>query len=252
MRRLLQLALLLLSCAAIAQSQGVRYDNISLARGGFPAAGVTVAVCTQPANVTTTPCSTLATLYTDTTKSTACSGVLLPPPSTPSQPCSNPFLTDGLGNYHFYVTPGTYTIQIYGSGITTQVFYDQCISCSSSSSSGSQFIISDDQVSLTATRGPITLLTGTGSTGGHYRLCYAEEVTTADASGRTVIFKSNFISHSVSRFFSGSAIAVAQTNGEESCVAINLDNNVNITYTVTASGAFTTANYAIDVWLYKE
>lgn len=111
----------------------------------------------------------------------------------------------------------------------------------------------DDQTALVATRGPITALTGTASSGGHWRLCYAEEVTTSDASGRTITITANFTSHAVARVFSGAAIAVAATtNSERSCVALNVDNSTNVTYTVTASGAFTTAQYAVDVWMVKE
>jgi hypothetical protein len=111
----------------------------------------------------------------------------------------------------------------------------------------------DDQTGLTATRGPIVILTGTVTTGGHWRLCYAEEVTTSDASGRTITFSAIYTSHAIGRTFTGSAIAVAATaNSERNCVAMNLDNNTSVSYTVTSSGAFTTAQYAIDVWAVKE
>ena len=41
----------------------------------------------------------------------------------------NPFLSDNLGNFFFYATPGEYTIQIYGVGIESQlVLADQNVS----------------------------------------------------------------------------------------------------------------------------
>jgi len=124
--RVIIVAHLMLVVSSSIQAQYARYDNISLARGGAPAPGVTIAVCTQPAVTTTTPCSPLATLGTDITGGTACSGLLLPP-GPPGSACSNPLLSDGLGNYHFYVAPGTYTLQFYGSGITTNVQPDLSI-----------------------------------------------------------------------------------------------------------------------------
>lgn len=118
-------SLLALSSAPHASGQAFfRYDGVVQTRGGAPAAGATVAVCAEPANVTTSPCSSLLTLYTDNTGATACSGTLVPSPPTPSQPCSNPMTTDGLGNYHFYAPAGVYTIQFYGPSVATYVQYD--------------------------------------------------------------------------------------------------------------------------------
>ena len=95
--------------APAARAQGSRHDGIVLSPQGRPVAGATVAVCTQPATITTSPCSPLASLYTDSTLT-----VLAP----------NPLLSDGLGNYHFYAAPGTYTVQVYGPGITTFTMTD--------------------------------------------------------------------------------------------------------------------------------
>lgn len=75
-----------------------------LGENGKPVSGATVVVCTQPANVTVTPCTPLANLYTDTTLTT---------------PSANPLTTDGLGNYHFYAAPGMYTVQVYGPSVNT-------------------------------------------------------------------------------------------------------------------------------------
>ena len=87
-------------------AQGSRKDDIVLGPEGHPVAGATVRVC-QP-TATGTPCTPLATLYTDTTLTTV---------------SANPFQTDGLGNYHFYAAAGRYQIQISSpqlSGTVTQ------------------------------------------------------------------------------------------------------------------------------------
>lgn len=63
----------------------------------------------------TTPCAPLASLcssYTDT----VCAS-------------PNPVTGDGLGNYHFYVTPGHYTRQFYGTGLTARIQTDQVFPC---------------------------------------------------------------------------------------------------------------------------
>ncbi|GEM_PF-4884139 len=95
--------------AGKAWAQGTRKDDIVLNARGTPQAGATVAVCTQPAVTTTTPCSPLANLFSN-------------PQLT--QALVNPLTTDGLGNYTFYASPGKYTIQIYGPSITTKVLPD--------------------------------------------------------------------------------------------------------------------------------
>jgi hypothetical protein len=99
---------------ALLSAQGVRIDGTTTSRSGLPAPTVTIAVCTQPAVTLTTPCSPLATLYTDSTLATPCSGTLLPPPATVGGACSNPMISDGLGNYHFYISPAATTVQFYG------------------------------------------------------------------------------------------------------------------------------------------
>lgn len=106
-----------------------RYENHPAlkprADGALLAASATIAVCTQPANTGTTPCSPLATLYTDASLSVACNGVLKDGTnSAVSTDCSNPLITDARGNYHFYAAGGPLTIQIYGSGISTSVEKD--------------------------------------------------------------------------------------------------------------------------------
>lgn len=102
MRRWL-LLIAILSLAPAAFCQNVRYDNVVIGPRG-PIPNATIAVCTQPATISTTPCSPLASLF-----NTAAGGGAAP----------NPLLSDSSGNYHFYAAPGIYTIQIYGAQLQT-------------------------------------------------------------------------------------------------------------------------------------
>jgi hypothetical protein len=101
--------LLLLPSATLAQYY--RYDGFVLSNKG-PLGGQSIAVCSQPAITLTQPCSPLVSLYQSS------SGVALPNPTT----------SDSYGNFHFYVAPGTYTIQVYGPQVyTPYVLTDQLI-----------------------------------------------------------------------------------------------------------------------------
>src|SRR5665213_3608488 len=82
-------------------AQGSRKDDIVFGPAGHPVAGATVRVC--QASATGTPCSPLATIYTDATMSVT---------------TANPFQSDGIGNYHFYGPAGRYVIQLSGPTIT--------------------------------------------------------------------------------------------------------------------------------------
>jgi hypothetical protein len=98
-------------CAAIlspigmttAYAQGSRKDDIVFNAQGHPLAGATVRVCTSAA--TGQPCTPLAPVYSD---------------SALTQALANPLMTDGLGNYNFYASPGRYMIELGGPGITTK------------------------------------------------------------------------------------------------------------------------------------
>lgn len=107
------IVLLLLAVPAIAAAQNARYDNIVWGPRGIPAGGASVAVCTQPANTGVQPCTPAAPICASLSDLVC------------SQP--NPVTADGLGNFHFYVRPGTYTLQYFGTGLTTTVFVDQQI-----------------------------------------------------------------------------------------------------------------------------
>jgi len=103
-----------------ARAQGSRKDDIVFGPAGHPIAGATVTVCMPTA--TGTPCSPLATIYTD---------------ATLTVPTMNPFQTDGIGNYHFYAPAGRYQLQVSGPGITGTVTYRDVILPADLSSSGS-------------------------------------------------------------------------------------------------------------------
>ena len=112
LRAVLRTALFSALCAAMAgncAAQGSRKDDVVLGPTGRPMAGVSVAICTEPAATTAAPCSPLAALYSD---------------SALTHALANPLASDGLGNYYFYAAPGKYTIEIYGAGITTRVLPD--------------------------------------------------------------------------------------------------------------------------------
>jgi hypothetical protein len=100
----------LLANVSSARAQGSRKDDIAFGASGRPIAGATITVCLNSA--TSTPCSPLATLYTDATLST---------------PSPNPFQADGLGDYHFYAAPGRYVVQVSGSGINTYTMNDMIL-----------------------------------------------------------------------------------------------------------------------------
>src|SRR6202041_2982335 len=94
--------------ASPAAAQGSRRDDIVFGPAGHPVAGATVRVCQSTA--TGTPCSPLATIYTD---------------ATLTVPAPNPFQSDGIGNYHFYAPSGRYVIQLSAPQITgTQTYRD--------------------------------------------------------------------------------------------------------------------------------
>ena len=117
--------------APAAGAQGSRKDDIVFGTTGHPVSGATVRIC--QATATGTPCTPLATVYTD---------------ATLTVPTTNPFQTDGLGNYHFYAPAGRYLIQITGPGITGTVTQPDVILPPDVSSSGSGNNISAFGLSL--------------------------------------------------------------------------------------------------------
>ena len=114
------LTLLATLAVPLAQAQGSRKDDIVFGPTGHPIAGATVTVCMPTA--TGTPCSPLSTIYTD---------------ATLTVPTTNPFQTDGIGNYHFYAPAGRYRLQVSGPGITGTITYPDVILPADLSSSGS-------------------------------------------------------------------------------------------------------------------
>jgi hypothetical protein len=122
-RRLAPFALLIATASLLAPAlaaQGSRKDDIVFGPSGHPVAGATVTVC--QATATGTPCSPLATIYTDATLTT---------------PSANPFQTDGIGNYHFYAPAGRYMLQISSPQINGTLTYPDVILPADVSSTGS-------------------------------------------------------------------------------------------------------------------
>lgn len=106
MRQLkLSLLLGLLLWVPSAYAQSVRFQSQAISTRGAGVANATVAICTQPANTNTQPCSPLATLATSTI--TTSGG-------------ANPLTADSFGNFFFYAAPGRYTVQIYGPAVSGQ------------------------------------------------------------------------------------------------------------------------------------
>src|SRR5579863_3192762 len=100
-------------------AQGSRHDDIVFGASGHPIAGATITVC--QATATGTPCTPLATLYSDATLTTT---------------APNPFQADGIGNYHFYAPAGRYLVQISGPQISGTLNYPDVILPADVSSSG--------------------------------------------------------------------------------------------------------------------
>jgi hypothetical protein len=101
---------ILLGVVGGAHAQGSRKDDIVFGPSGHPIAGATVRVC--QATATGSPCTPLATLYTNATLTTT---------------SANPLQADGIGNYHFYAPAGRYLIQITGPGLTGTMSYPDVI-----------------------------------------------------------------------------------------------------------------------------
>jgi hypothetical protein len=102
-----------------ANAQGTRKDDIVFGPTGHPIANATVTVCA--ATATGTPCTPLATLYTDATLTTT---------------AANPFQADGIGNYHFYAPAGRYLVQITGPQVEETITYPDVTLPADVSSSG--------------------------------------------------------------------------------------------------------------------
>ena len=126
MKRLLSILIPLLIAALPfpAFGQGsTAFGNPVVTNGlGQPIAGATVAVCTaNPGSAPTSLCTGLATTYTDVTIGTPCTGTkqALNNQAAPSvgSGCSNPGLSDGVGNVIVFSTSATYWCEYTGQGI---------------------------------------------------------------------------------------------------------------------------------------
>jgi len=104
--------------SGFAQSQNSRVDGTVSTRYNNPAPAANVAACTQPATILTSApyCSPLAPLCASLTD-LSCNAATFP------------IQSDGLGNYHYYVskTGGPYTICFYGSSLAVPVLNAGCL-----------------------------------------------------------------------------------------------------------------------------
>jgi hypothetical protein len=104
--------------SGLAQSQNSRVDGVVSTRYNNPASAAFVTACTQPATILTSApyCSPLAPLCASLTDP-SCNGGTFPVQS------------DGLGNYHYYVskTAGPYTICFYGPSLAVPVLNSGCL-----------------------------------------------------------------------------------------------------------------------------
>lgn len=212
---------LVLFAVPCAHAQGSRKDDIVFGPAGRPVAGATVRVC-QPA-ATGTPCSPLATVYTDVTLTVA---------------AANPFQSDGLGNYHFYAPAGRYQIQISSPQINGTITQSDVILAADLSSSGAGNNISAFGLSLggnlsvagnatisgtlsssSFNPGPLSSLTVSGNTSFQGPRPYID--VTAPAFGATGDGGSESTTGSIT---SGSrALTVANATGFASGMGIHVD-----------------------------
>src|SRR5271157_3720941 len=86
-------------------------------------AGASVAICTgSNPGTSPTPCPALATTYTDQTLTTPCTNNAPTPAVLYGAGCTNPGLTDSVGNAITFTNIGGYWAQVYGYQITPASF----------------------------------------------------------------------------------------------------------------------------------
>ncbi|MGH9682166.1 MAG: hypothetical protein ACRD4S_00930 [Candidatus Acidiferrales bacterium] len=95
-----------------ALAQGYHYQNIALGPLGHPVSTATITVCA--AGATGTPCSPTTPIFSD---------------AALSLPKQNPFTSDGLGNFDFYVAPGSYVFTITGEEVSAGQSYAITVPC---------------------------------------------------------------------------------------------------------------------------
>lgn len=104
--------ILALLWAMPALAQGYHYQNIALGPLGHPVSTATITVCAAAA--TGAPCSPTTPIFSD-------AGL--------SVPKQNPFTSDGLGNFDFYVAPGSYVFTITGEEVSAGQSYAITVPC---------------------------------------------------------------------------------------------------------------------------
>lgn len=228
----------------LARIDGSVFDNVPR-----PVPGASVAVLTQPANTTTQPGSPLASIFQDVNGTFAMAN----PFSAANFPANGISNYDGNGNYFFYLAAGTYTIQIYGGTLASQ-------------------IVLNDQAAGTPAAGVTLQHNGTAnSTQTLLNLNQGAGITISESSG-TVTFAAaasaitfqtngtNNSSQTTLNLVSGSGMTITNTSGgnvtfaaaagptfqtntvnNSSQSTLNLVNGSNITVTNTSGGNVTIA-----------
>ncbi len=111
MKKLILLTLLLLT-PLLAKAQGSSVQGQVIGPNGFPRPGALITFCTSAA--TGTPCTPTVTIYQDVALTI---------------PLTQPLAADGVGNYSFFVTPGTYKYTVTGPGISSPQTFTITVPC---------------------------------------------------------------------------------------------------------------------------
>jgi len=223
---------------ALSRIDGSVLDNVPR-----PVPGASIAVLNQPANTTTQPGSPLATIYQDVNGAFP----LANPFSAANFPANGLTNYDGNGNYFFYLASGTYTIQIYGGTLASQiVLADQSAGSAAAgvtlqtngtnnasqttlnlaAGAGMTVTNSGGTVTFVAAASSITFQTNGTNNGSQTTLNLAQGagITLANAGGTTTI--------------TAAAGPTFQTNGtsNSSQSTLNIQNGSNITVTNVSAG----------------
>lgn len=136
----------LLSLPALAQNGGVLAGTPTITNTrGEPVPFATVAICiSNPGSAPVTPCNgpgNLATIYTDLTLGTLCTNNVNPPAAISGVGCTNPGMSDGLGNVVSFAAPGTYYCEYYGGSIVQPIVVPCFYASGSGGASASPFLL---------------------------------------------------------------------------------------------------------------
>lgn len=205
---------MLLGYAALASGQVAR-QGVVLSGSGRPVAGASIWVCTGNVTVTLTatpPCTPAQNIYTDYAQ---------------THLVTQPLLTDGLGNYLYYIAAGTYTEVVtgpntlgYSAVLTLGVIAGGVTATGSPASgnlakfSGSNSVTNGDLSGDVTTSGSLAAtLANSGVTAGSCGDSTHTCGVTFDAKGRATLQVNNSIAWAVPSVF-GRTGAIAAASGD--------------------------------------